>query len=164
MAGKKMHGKHHTRRRIAKPETIARLLKTELPKQNAPVKAVAITKMSPPPKSLNEAAKQHWHLMVGLLGERLDPLDATALALYCEAWSEWQEAGMELKKKGSGRIIIHPVTKNKYRNPWLDVLKSARREMSTYMALFGLSPHDRAKLGLDNPNGKQPAPNEFSDF
>jgi len=124
---------------------------------------------APPPDNLNACAKAEWKKMIRILHAMniFEELDGTALALYCEAYAEWVEAGKEMKKPGNKAIMKGKRGGGLYRNPWADQLKSSRKDMSAYLALFGLSPYDRARIKMATPPGgtaPRKEPNEFDEF
>ena len=154
---------------VIKPEKVISLI--NLAKMNSvenqkSTKSIVYPK---PPENLNTTAKAEWRKMIRLLYEMniFEELDGTALAMYCEAYAEWVEAGREMKKPGNKAIMKSKASGGLYRNPWADQLKSSRKDMSAYLALFGLSPYDRARIKMaapDKPGAVRKEPNEFDEF
>src|SRR5579859_5538253 len=74
--------------------------------EDEPKPAIEMPEM---PKSLSRAARREWHyitralLKVGLLSG----MDGKALAAYCEAYAEWEQACRDVRKWG--QLIEEPV-------------------------------------------------------
>jgi P27 family predicted phage terminase small subunit len=168
VAGKRQIIKR-TRRRIAKPDRVISLIdlgKIDSAEEKKSAKSIVYPS---PPSNLNAIAKAEWKNMIRDLHQlgRFEKLDGLALSLYCETYAEWYTAGQELKKPGQSLMLRSKEGKALYRNPWADIQKAARKEMSAYLALFGLSPYDRARIaaaGGEKPGNPRKEPNEFDGF
>lgn len=105
-------------------------------------------KMPPCPKHLNKMARKEWRRAgkilqtIGLLTE----LDMATLAGYCQAYSEWAEATLEVPKKGPVCIDLHGMPRM---NPWLRVAREAFERMMKNAVLIGMSPSSRASLRVE---------------
>jgi P27 family predicted phage terminase small subunit len=102
------------------------------------------------PAWLDAAARSKWKRLAPEL-ERLGLLtiiDGDILAMYCQAWAEFQQSTKTLQAEGrfvrlaSGKILTHPAVAEQ---------RSARQAVKSFAALFGLSPADRSRLSAPTP-------------
>ena len=108
-------------------------------------------KMPACPSHLDDMAKIEWQrcgdilMTIGLMTE----LDMAVLAGYCQAYSEWARATIEVPKKGP--VWIEAKTGLPRLNPWLRVAREAYDRMIKAAVLLGLSPSSRASLKVEKP-------------
>jgi len=103
------------------------------------------------PRHLNDDAKREWRriikvlLSLGLYTE----VDYAALAMYCQAWGRWIRAERMVIEKGE--VLLSTQTGNYYQNPWFHVANRAWDQMLKMLSRFGLSPADRTRLSVEQP-------------
>lgn len=147
--------------------------------------AVAMPEM---PRTLSRAARREWHfitrklLALGILTE----IDGKALAAYCEAYAEWEQACLDVKKYG--QLIEEPVI-NKMgeavcmesaeevdgvlvrkstplfrlkENPAVRTRNNAAKTMKAFLIEFGLTPATRAKLKIGKKADDEPVEDFFN--
>jgi len=119
-------------------------------------------KMPSCPRHLDKEARKEWRRAgkilqaIGLMTE----LDRAVFAGYCQAWSSWVRACVELAKSGpvyvrkdedgkSDRIPRH--------NPWSRVMREADEAWTKKAVLLGLSPSSRASLKVSKPKTQNKA-------
>lgn len=163
----KKHTPEKTRRRVSAPRiTIASVHALANKKDSANTQNVLRAKLPAPPDYLDKAAIVEWNYTGSLLLQTgmVTEIDRATFAIYCEGYSMYQRAVKEIKKAGG-----NPLLKNKdgayYRSQWLDIRNRERAEMFKYLALFGLSPHDRLKINPNQSPARTDVPrNEFDDM
>jgi P27 family predicted phage terminase small subunit len=113
-------------------------------------------------------AQREWRKIVPEL-KRLDLLsniDTTALALYCEAVSEYVDAVKQLREEGT--TIKYTNTKgetNTIKHPALQVKKDNYQVIKDMLKEFGLTPSARASLAINFEGADNKAEDdEFSDI
>jgi len=114
-------------------------------------------KMPSCPRHLDKEARKEWRRAgkilqaIGLMTE----LDRATLAGYCQAYSEWARATIEVSSKRG------PVWADEkgipHLNPWLRVAKEAFERMMKNAVLLGLSPSSRASLKVSKPKPQNKA-------
>lgn len=118
-----------------------------------------------PPEFLSDDAKVEW----GRIGselyalELLTKVDTSALAAYCQAYSQWktgiealnQMAGADKLTKG---LMIKTSNGNAIQNPIVGTINKAAADMVRYAAEFGMTPSARSRLTA----GIAPARSKFS--
>jgi len=87
---------------------------------------------------------------IGLMTE----LDRAVFAGYCQAWSEWVRACVELAKVGPVYAGKDGIPKH---NPWMRVKREAEEAWTKKTVLLGLSPSSRASLKVEKPKLKSKA-------
>jgi P27 family predicted phage terminase small subunit len=103
-----------------------------------------------PPSWLSKEARKHWKEVsaeLDLMGV-LTTADAQALALFCDALSEYVAARHEVLTVGatysseteSGGLIVRP-------NPAVAMASDAWRRLKSMATEFGLTPASRSKVG-----------------
>jgi len=100
-----------------------------------------------PPAMLSDDAAEEWRRVVALLSAAglIAQLDRGALALYCQAWSDYWAAKAIVEDEGwtavgsTGNVVEHPAVKAMQRS-WAQVLQAARE--------FGMTPSARASIKL----------------
>jgi P27 family predicted phage terminase small subunit len=140
-----------TRRKVKKESILQDIKKKNREMKTGNQKQKRI-KMPDPPDYINEVAKEEWHRLVKLLSKYgiITELDTTALTFYCEAYADWRRADEELKQPGQDIVMRGKGgSGGMYRNPWFDIKQKCEQKIFKYLALFGLSPADRAKLDID---------------
>lgn len=103
------------------------------------------------PRHLNDDAKKEWRRMGGALLQLglYTELDYAALAMYCQAFGRWIQA--ERMVTELGEVLLSTQTSNYYQNPWFHVANRAWDQMLKMLSRFGLSPADRARLSVAQP-------------
>lgn len=112
------------------------------------------------PKGLRTAAKREWHIIVRELLQLgvLTVVDGKALAMYCDAYADWQEAQRDCVKHGL--VLDSPVLDEENKpimvggqaltvrkvNPAFTVKSAAQKTLKSFLIEFGLTPASRAKL------------------
>jgi len=110
-------------------------------------------KMPDCPAHLNEAARTEWDRCgdvlqsVGLMTE----LDMAVFAGYCDAFSQWGEATIQIQKTG---MVYKKIDGTPGLNPYLRVAKEAYDRMMRAAVLLGLSPSSRVNLKVEKPKPK----------
>lgn len=119
-----------------------KLLKGTFRKHRAPAKIPEPPKGAKPPKWLSRPAKAEWQRMATWLEDQglLTKADEAAFATYCDLYATVQEYRGLCRKVGASVSI-----REGYRN----VLMKSITAMKQYLALFGLSPADRERIGVD---------------
>ena len=105
----------------------------------------------PCPTELDALARREWKRIGKLLFAQglLTHLDLAALAGYCVAFSRFLRFEAKLKKDGPDAELQKLGTEEKpyfQQSPTLTVSRGAAKDMSHFLAKFGLSPSDRAGL------------------
>ena len=126
-----------------------KLLKGTFRRDRAPTKIPEPPKGAKAPSWLNTAAKVEWTRMAPWLEDQglLTKADVAAFATYCDLYATVQEYRRLCRKVGASVSI-----REGYRN----VLMKAITAMKQYLALFGLSPADRERIGVDPTGGGAP--------
>lgn len=106
----------------------------------------------PCPDWLDDAAKAKWRALVPELSAigLLTAIDGDCLAVYCQAWAEFQLATETLQREG--RTIKAGEGGYKSPHPAVAQQRSAWKAIREFAALFGLDPADRGRLTMpDQP-------------
>lgn len=134
-----------------------------------PQPPVAVPEM---PKGLRPAARREWHRIVVELLKLgvLTVVDGKALAMYCDAYADWQEAQRDCTK--NGLVLDTPVLDKEKQpiyltgmsedgvrqlllvrkiNPAFTVKIAAMKTMKSFLIEFGLTPASRSKLKVAPP-------------
>ncbi len=106
-----------------------------------------------PPAHLDVVARSEWRRVapklfaIGLL----TPVDRSALAAYCVAYSKWVEAERAIRDRG-----MVTVTPNGYPciSAWAVVSNKAMRQMREFMAEFGMTPSSRSRVQVDTDDAE----------
>ena len=104
------------------------------------------------PRYLDRLAKNEWRHACGLLAEMgvLSAADKSALAIYCETYSEWRKAVDMCKQYGAWQV-----TKNARgdietkRHEWDRVRERTADACRRWLTEFGLTPSARARLQVE---------------
>jgi|SRR5579859_1071165 len=153
--------------------------------EDEPKPAIEMPEM---PKSLSRAARREWHyitwalLKIGLLSG----MDGKALAAYCEAYAEWEQASRDVRKYGqlieepvvdklghavmletmggtesAPLLVMKPLVRLK-ENPAVRTRNNAAKTMKAFLTEFGLTPASRAKLKIGKKNDEDPGEDFFN--
>lgn len=124
-----------------KPRKI-KLLRGTFRKDRAPKAVPDPPKGAKPPNWLSKAAKKEWQRIGPWLEDQglLTKVDVAAFASYCDLYATMQEFRKLCRKVGAAVSI-----QQGYRN----VLAKTTTQMKQYLALFGLSPADRERIGVE---------------
>ena len=115
-----------------------------------------------PPEVVQGEALAEWHRVMPELArlELARPVDGEALASYCLAWARLVQAQQLLDRSG-------PLLRNEhgylYRNPALNIVEAASRELRQWCVEFGFTPSSESKVSKEpaepaseiNPFGAQ---------
>ena len=102
----------------------------------------------PAPSYLKKRSKAEWRRMgkrlfdAGLLTE----LDETALAAYCQAFSQWVEANEQIQEHGA---TIWTAQGGLARSPWVGIASEAWKEMTRMLGEFGMMPSSRSRVKVE---------------
>ena len=124
-----------------------------------PTPTVGVPEM---PKGLRRAAQREWKLIVPELSQLgvLTVVDGKALAMYCDAYADWQEAQRDCVKHGL--VLDSPVLDEENKpimiggqaltvrkvNPAFTVKSAAQKTLKSFLIEFGLTPASRTKLKI----------------
>jgi len=117
-------------------------------------------RLVPAPSYLNEVAKKEWRRMgkrlfdAGLMTE----LDETALASYCQAYSQWIEANQAIEDEGA---VVTKANGDMARNPWVAIRGDAWKEMTRMLSEFGMTPSSRSRVKVEKKGGESEAEDWF---
>lgn len=103
-----------------------------------------------PPSWLDRGAKKEWRRVAPLLEEMglLTHLDQTALAVYCQSYSQLVECEKQLQ--GEEMTYTTPSGQQKP-NPLIAIIRDLRVTIRQYLAEFGLSPSARDRMSIPGP-------------
>jgi P27 family predicted phage terminase small subunit len=127
-----------------------KLLEGTFRKDRAPKDIPKPPKGAKAPKWLGADAKREWNRIGPWLEAQglLTKADEPAFAIYCDLYGTVQEFRKLCRKVGAAVSI-----QQGYRN----VLAKSTLQLKQYLALFGLSPADRERIGVE-PQAPLPAP------
>jgi P27 family predicted phage terminase small subunit len=98
-----------------------------------------------PPAHLDARARAYWDELVPEL-ERvpglLTAVDGTALAAYCQACSEWEQADIAIQEHGLTTDTGHGI----FARPEVRIRDTAAKRMKAFAAEFGLTPSSRSRI------------------
>lgn len=113
----------------------------------------AFVRLAPePPEFLTPEARAEWDRILPEL-ERLEltkTIDRAALAAYCETWSRWVAAQMELKTQG---MFVTGSMGQLVKSPAIAIIESAGKELRAWCAEFGLTPSAEGRLNVGTGGG-----------
>ena len=119
------------------------------------------------PKGLSRAARREFRFMCRALldGGLLTVVDGKALAVYCEAYSQAQDALRDIEKYGqlidipaldrkTGKVKLgadgRPVIRHRQKNPAMGTYKRMSWLMKSFLTEFGLTPASRRNLNISS--------------
>jgi P27 family predicted phage terminase small subunit len=119
------------------------------------------------PKGLSPAARREFRFMCRELLDRelLTVVDGKALTVYCEAYSQAQDALRDIEKYGqlidippldrkTGKVKLgadgRPVIGHRQKNPAIGTYKQMSRLMKSFLTEFGLTPASRRNLNISS--------------
>ncbi|MFM0565801.1 phage terminase small subunit P27 family [Paraburkholderia sediminicola] len=107
------------------------------------------------PDWLSPAARKHWPTIADPLRAAglLTALDATALALYCEAFARWKHANDHVVKFGP---VVRGAAGYPVRSPYLTVANRAFAQMTHILVEFGMTPSSRSRVTATKPDDTSP--------
>ena len=111
------------------------------------------------PRHLDKLARKEWRRAVKILEDigLITELDMATLAGYCQAYSEWAAATLQVPDKGPVWVDKQGIP---HMNPWLRVAREAFDRMMKNAVLIGMSPSSRASLKVP----KKKAPGKVEKF
>lgn len=115
----------------------------------------------------DKIAQREWRKIVPELKRLglLTNIDTTALAMYCEAVSEYVQAVEKIKENGP--VVEYTNTKgetNMVENPAIQVKKKNYQVIKDMLKEFGLTPSSRASLAIKAEGDDKKSDNEFGDI
>ena len=114
------------------------------------------------PEHLDDVARQEWaRIAPQLHGMKvLARVDRAALAAYCQAWSRWVDAEVNLRKYGA---VIKTPKGYPIQNPYLGIANTAIDLMRKFLTEFGMTPSSRSRISTVAEQGL-PVEDEWSEF
>lgn len=105
----------------------------------------ALAAMPPAPDYLDDIAREEWSKMGAklLAAGLLTPLDESALAAYCQAFSRWRRA--EEKVSQTGEIVRTP-NGMLVQSPYMQIANRAHDQMMKVLVEFGMTPSSRTRV------------------
>ena len=102
----------------------------------------------PPHIRKDKVAAREWRSIIKVLDAMglLTKADRTALALYCEAYSRWIEAGEQVKK--IGMVVKNAQTGVVYQSPYLAIVNKAFEQIQKFLIEFGMTPSSRTRISV----------------
>jgi len=110
-----------------------------------------------PPKTLSAEARKHWKKICKDLAACgvLTLIDQDALAMYCELYAQWLEAGDMVRKKGM--VIADPryLAREKkpvtvpIQSPYFVASLKLAEQMKQLLCEFGMTPSSRSRIRAD---------------
>ncbi len=107
------------------------------------------------PRHLSPVAKVEWHRVVKELYDLglLTRIDSTALAAYCQSYSDWVEATKKLK---DGNYTIISPKGYEMQSPWVAIGNKALEKMAKFMSEFGMTPASRGRIRMPDKEVEDP--------
>ncbi|GAB4277836.1 MAG: hypothetical protein Kow0029_20720 [Candidatus Rifleibacteriota bacterium] len=104
-----------------------------------------------PPGFLTDRALEEWHRIAPILEEMglLSKVDSMALAAYCAAVARLWLAEEQLKIEG---LTVTNERGRRIKNPLVDVVNSAAKQISMFASQFGMSPSTRGNVQAEKPD------------
>jgi P27 family predicted phage terminase small subunit len=105
----------------------------------------------PMPRSLNKQAQKLWPEVCNILDGMgvLTAADGWALASLCEAYSDLVAARKALEARGSTYAVETMTGVIRRVSPEAKLVSDADRRVRTWLAAFGMTPSDRARVRVD---------------
>lgn len=108
------------------------------------------------PEHLDDIAKHEWQSVTEQLDQMglLSSADATALELYCSAYSRYRQAESMVRK--FGEVIVSPVNKYPMVSPYSTVMNKNLDVCRRLLVEFGMTPASRSRCAIqrkDDANG-----------
>lgn len=97
------------------------------------------------PPELDEVAAAEWRRVCPELAAIgvLTRLDRSALAAYCQSWSQWLHAIDKLKATGP---VVKAPSGFPIQNPYFAIANSALKQMKAFLTEFGMTPSSRSRI------------------
>ncbi|GIV86619.1 MAG: terminase [Chloroflexus sp.] len=101
-----------------------------------------------PPAHLDRTAKLEWRRVIRELSAAglVKTVDRSALAAYCQAYSQWVKATKELR---DSPLTLTSPSGYVYPNPMLGIQKRALETMHKFMTEFGMTPSSRSRVKVE---------------
>lgn len=109
------------------------------------------------PRGMSHVARREWRLMSAHLLKLgvLSVIDGKALAMYCAAYSDWEEADKECKKKGSWIEVMGAFGNVWKLAPWFNARCTCAKMMKSFLIEFGMTPASRTRLKIEKKSEAQ---------
>ncbi len=137
------------RGRKPKPTALKVLEGTRSDRLN-PAEPVPVPGLPECPEHLDEVAREEWARIVPQLDALgvLSRTDGSALALYCDAFSQWVQANEEI---GGTGLIVYTEKGGVKANPAVAMARAARAQMHRLLVEFGCTPSSRTRVHSTRP-------------
>jgi len=111
-----------------------------------------------PPDCLDEGALKEWWRAGGMLAKSgvMTPADRAVLAAYCQSYSRWAHAEVQVKEYG---VMVLSPRGVPVVSPWVGVAAAAQQAMLKAASDLGLTPVARSRVVAS----KKTASNPFDD-
>ena len=108
-----------------------------------------------PPEDLTPRAAKEWNRVAPELfaAKILTNADRAALAMYCQAWADWENARIQISDTG---MVIKLPTGYEMQSPWVAIANRAQAQVIRIAAEFGLTPAARVRLAIEKGDGDDP--------
>jgi P27 family predicted phage terminase small subunit len=113
------------------------------------------------PPELDDVAAAEWARVCPELAAIgvLTRLDRSALAAYCQSWSQWLHAIEKLKTTGP---VVKAPSGFPIQNPYFAIANSALKQMKAFLTEFGMTPSSRSRIHAGElPGDKDDAEERF---
>ena len=106
------------------------------------------TRVPTPPENMGKHGRREWRRVAKILVDQglLTDLDMTMFRAYCHAYHRWYEAEEAVLK--TGVMLQSAQTGGVYQNPYLAIAKQWLTVVERLGGKFGMSPADRARVGV----------------
>jgi P27 family predicted phage terminase small subunit len=100
------------------------------------------------PDYLDAFGREAWDRLIPKLDELgiLSEVDSEAIVLYCQAYSRWRLASLDIAKNGVTTMSAFDSVKS---NPAVAVAVQAERMMASILTEFGMTPSSRSRVKVD---------------
>lgn len=140
-----------------RPTSLKLLAGTDRADRRNPHEPVPVRSTPACPDELDDAAREEWTRMEGLLEPLglVSQLDRAALGAYCAAYSHWLAAEGALKSHG---MLIKSPSGYPMVSPYFSIASKTMNEMRLLLQEFGLSPASRTRVTAMPPEPEEEHP------
>ena len=105
------------------------------------------------PDHLDKEALIEWGRVTHLLHSQglISKLDRAMLSAYCESWSMYVKASIELTKQG---LTVETTNGNMIQNPLVGIVNQSKKHMKDFASEFGMSPVSKARVSAKESEKK----------